>query len=214
MPTLQTLLTFFATTTLLALTPGPDNVFVLMQSLQRGARAGLCVVLGLCCGLVLHTAAVALGLAAVLATSSTAFTVLKLLGAAYLTYLAWHMLRATPVGIQPAPTGPGADASAPKALRMVGRGLLMNLMNPKVLIFCLAFLPQFADPARGSVTLQITLLGGVFIVTTLLVFGAIALFSGRLGAWLQRSARAQYWLERITGVVFLGLALRLASATR
>ena len=210
MPTLQTLIAFFGVAVLLALTPGPDNLFVLVQSAQRGWRAGMCVVLGLCLGLVGHTAAVALGLAAVFAASSAAFTALKLCGAAYLAWLAWGALRA------PATAG-GAQAlpeQAGGALRMVGRGVVMNLTNPKVLIFFLAFLPQFADPARGALAPQIMALGLVFMAATLLVFGAIACFSGAFGALLQRSARAQRLLNRTAGLVFLGLAVRLATAQR
>ncbi len=215
MPSVQTLIAFFGVAVLLALTPGPDNIFVLLQSAQRGWRAGMCVVLGLCLGLVGHTAAVALGLAAVFAASSTAFTALKLCGAAYLAWLAWGALRA-PVrgGDGPAPGGREAGQPRVGALRMVGRGVVMNLTNPKVLIFFLAFLPQFADPARGALAPQIMLLGLVFMLATLLVFGAIACFSGVFGTLLQGSARAQRLLNRSAGLVFLGLALRLATAQR
>ena len=97
---------------------------------------------------------------------------------------------------------------------MVGRGVVMNLTNPKVLIFFLAFLPQFADPARGGMARQILVLGVVFMLSTFLVFGAIACFSGAFGALLQRSARAQRMLNRVAGLVFLGLAVRLATAER
>ena len=97
---------------------------------------------------------------------------------------------------------------------MVGRGVLMNLSNPKVLLFFLAFLPQFADPARGPVALQLMVLGAVFMLATLLVFGAIACFSGVFGALLLRSARAQRLLNRVAGVVFLGMAARLVMAQR
>ena len=97
---------------------------------------------------------------------------------------------------------------------MVGRGVVMNLTNPKVLVFFLAFLPQFAEPARGSMALQIMLLGLVFMLASLLVFGAIACFSGAFGALLQGSARAQKWLNRAAGLVFLGLALRLLTVER
>ncbi|EER58091.1 lysine exporter protein LysE/YggA, partial [Acidovorax delafieldii 2AN] len=105
-------------------------------------------------------------------------------------------------------------AGGPGLGRMVGRGMVMNLTNPKVLVFFLAFLPQFADPARGSVAVQLMLLGVVFMLATLLVFGAIACFSGGFGALLQRSARAQTVLNRVAGLVFLGLAVRLATAER
>lgn len=215
MPSIETLAAFFGVAVLLGLTPGPDNVFVLLQSAQRGWRAGMCVVLGLCMGLVVHTAAVALGLAAVFAASSMAFTVLKVLGAAYLAYLAWQALRApaaTPGSAAQATEGGGARAGG--LARMVGRGMVMNLTNPKVLIFFLAFLPQFADPARGSVAVQLMVLGVVFMLATLIVFGAIACFSGVFGAVLLRSARAQAVLNRVAGLVFLGLAVRLATAQR
>ncbi|WP_455553738.1 LysE family translocator [Comamonas kerstersii] len=215
MPAIDTLIAFFGVAVLLALSPGPDNLFVLVQSAQRGWRLGMCVVVGLCLGILVHTTAVALGLAAVLAASSTAFTVLKWCGAAYLAWLAWGALRA-PSQVSDTPVG--SSAAQPlqlrEALRMVGRGVVMNITNPKVLIFFLAFLPQFADPARGSVAWQIACFGAVFVLATFLVFGAIACFSGVFGGLLQRSARAQWWLNRLAGVVFLGLAVRLATTQK
>lgn len=213
MPTAETLVAFFGIAVLLALSPGPDNVFVLLQSIRHGARAGLAVVVGLCAGLVVHTAAVALGLAAVFASSPMAFTALKYCGAAYLAYLAWQAWRAPAT-----PADAALRASAPldgRALRrMAARGMLMSLSNPKVLMFFLAFLPQFADPARGSLAPQIMLLGGVFMLAAMLVFGAMACFSGVFGRLLQRSAGGQRWLNRVTALVFVGLALRLASLQR
>jgi len=211
MPSADTLIAFLGVSILLGLTPGPDNIFVLLQSAQRGWRAGMAVVVGLCCGLVVHTGAVALGLAAVFAASAVAFTVLKLLGAAYLAYLAWQALRAP---LSSAGPDAGAQGTAPSLWRMVGRGVVMNLSNPKVLVFFLAFLPQFADPARGAMGGQLMVLGLVFIVATLLVFGAIACFSGVFGSLLLRSPRAQQWLNRVAGGVFLGLAVRLATSQR
>lgn len=208
MTSLETTIAFFSVSVLLALTPGPDNVFVLLQSAMRGRAAGMLVVLGLCTGLLVHTTAVALGLAAVFAASAIAFTVLKFIGAAYLLYLAWQAFHA-PAGV----------ASAGKAERMSGRqmyarGIIMNLTNPKVAIFFLAFLPQFANPEHGSLVLQMLWLGAVFILATLLVFGAIAYFSGSFGAALNRSVRAQRLLNKLSGMVFAGLAIRLASAQR
>lgn len=215
MPTWDVLIAFFGVSVLLGLSPGPDNLFVLVQSAQRGWRVGLCVVLGLCIGVVGHTAAVALGLAAVVAASPMLFTALKVCGAAYLLYMAWGAWRA-PVEISET-----AQAQAQRdvltlqsALGWIGRGVVMNLTNPKVLIFFLAFLPQFADPARGSVPVQIMVLGCVFMASAWLVFGSIACFSGLFGQILQRSARAQRWLNRIAAAVFGALALRLVMVQR
>lgn len=208
MPDTHTLFSFFGIAVLLALTPGPDNLFVLMQSALWGRRAGIIVVLGLCTGILGHTAAVAVGLAAVFAASPLAFTALKLSGAAYLAYLAWQVLRA--------PAG-AATAARPARLdpgRLYARGIVMNLTNPKVLLFFLAFLPQFTSPAAGPIGAQIVVLGSVFIAATLLVFGAIAVFSGAAGALLQRSARARRILNVAAGLVFIGLALRLIAASR
>jgi len=201
-------LAFFGAAVLLALSPGPDNVFVLMQSATHGRRAGLLVTLGLCTGLLGHTAAVALGLAAVLAATPWAFWVIKLLGAAYLLYLAW--------GAWHAPVGP-IDSTRVPALRPLaayGRGIVMNLTNPKVALFFLAFLPQFVEPARGPIWTQILQLGALFMVATLLIFGAFAWFAGWIGAALRQSTRAQRLLNRAAAVVFAGLAARLVLVPR
>lgn len=216
MPSLDTLLQFFGLTVLLALSPGPDNLFVLMQSIQHGWRTGLLVVLGLCLGVCLHTLAVAMGLAALLAASPQLLTLLKLLGAAYLLWLAWGAWHA-PVATRTPDAAPQAPQIAPRpnlrqALRRIGRGLVMNLSNPKVLLFFLAFLPQFAHPARGPVAAQVVVLGAVFALSTLLVFGSIAFFSGSFGQALQRSARMQRVLNRSASIVFAALALRLLIA--
>ena len=208
MLTFDIALSFFGIAVLLALAPGPDNVFVVMQSAMWGRRSGMLVVLGLCTGLIGHTAAVAIGLAAIFATSATAFNVLKLAGAAYLVYLAWGALTAN-----------GRPTTDVKPLHSSGlalyrRGIVMNLTNPKVSIFFLAFLPQFTTPARGSVALQTLLLGALFMLATLLVFGVLAWFAGALGEKMQSSARWQKLLNRAAGVVFLGLAVKLAMSHR
>lgn len=208
MPPIDTLIAFFGISLLLGLTPGPDNVFVLLQSAMRGPRAGMVVVLGLCTGLLVHTAAVALGLATLFAASATAFVVLKICGALYLAWLAWQAFRA------PAGTAASSGTEPAGGWRMYARGVVMNLTNPKVVIFFLAFLPQFVAPQRGQIALQIGVLGLLFIVATLLVFGAIALGSGLFGTLLLRSPRAQRALNWFAGAVFLGLAVRLATSQR
>jgi threonine/homoserine/homoserine lactone efflux protein len=208
MPALETTVGFFTVAVLLGFTPGPDNLFVLMQSVSRGRRAGLLVMLGLCAGLCVHTAAVALGLAAVFAASPMAFVVLKVAGAVYLLYLAWQAFRA------PA-SAPGSDDGTPApAMKLFGRGVVMNLTNPKVLLFFLAFLPQFVDTGAGPVAPQVVWFGLWFIVATLIAFGTIAWLAGAIGERLRRSQRAQLWLNRAAGIAFAGLAVRLLSDQR
>jgi len=204
----ETLVLFFAASVALGVAPGPDNIFVLTQSALHGRLAGVLVTLGLCTGLVAHTAAVALGVAAVFQTSALAFTVLKLVGAAYLIYLAWGAFRAGAAELST------TDAPALVGRQLYVRGVVMNITNPKVAIFFLAFLPQFADPDAGSLTVQMLLFGLVFIVATLLVFGAVAWTAGFLGEWLRGSARAQVVMNRVAGTVFLALAVRLAVSER
>jgi len=205
---LDTLITFSTASVLLALAPGPDNIFVLTQSALRGRIAGLLVTLGLCTGVLVHTTAVAFGVAVIFQVSAVAFTMLKLFGAGYLLYLAWHAFRASSETI---------TAGQPDGLthaRLYRRGIIMNVTNPKVSIFFLAFLPQFADPARGSLTIQMLLLGGVFIGSTIFIFGGIALTAGSIGQWLNRSPKTQVVMNRIAGTVFVGLALKLATTSR
>ncbi|MDT8424282.1 MAG: LysE family translocator, partial [Desulfuromonadales bacterium] len=201
---LDTLLAFFCAALILCLAPGPDNLFVLTQSALSGRAAGVSVTLGLCTGLIGHTIAVTCGVAALIQTSATAFTVLKLCGAIYLLYLAWQAWRAPSTELKSVGNG---DRTFSHLYR---RGILMNITNPKVSIFFLAFLPQFTDPARGSVAFQLALLGVIFIVATILVFGSVALLAGSLRRWLKRSSGAQTVMNRIAGTVFGGLAVKLA----
>jgi threonine/homoserine/homoserine lactone efflux protein len=202
---LETLAAFLMASILLGLSPGPDNIFVLTQSALRGRVAGLLVTLGLCTGLIIHTLAVTFGVAVIFQASTVAFTALKLCGAGYLLYLAWHAFRAS---VEKISTHGKNELSYGKLYQ---RGIIMNVTNPKVSIFFLAFLPQFADPARGSLVLQMMMLGGAFIFSTILVFGSIALLAGSIGYWLNRSPKTQVIMNRLAGTVFIGLALKLAT---
>jgi threonine/homoserine/homoserine lactone efflux protein len=203
---LQTIIPFFGIAVVLGLAPGPDNLFVLLQSAMRGVRAGMVVVLGLCTGLLVHTAAVAFGLAGLFAASHVAFAALKIIGALYLAYLAWQAFRA------PADMVASGSTESVALGQMYRRGIVMNLTNPKVVIFFLAFLPQFVVPDHGRIALQILMLGAIFVIATLLVFSAVAWGSGTFGALLLGSARARRGLNWFAGLVFLGLALRLATS--
>lgn len=204
----DTAFVFLLASVALAFAPGPDNIFVLTQSALHGRAAGLLVTLGLCTGVIVHTAAVALGVAVLFATSAVLFNALKIIGALYLLYLAWGAFRAGSADI----AAKRSDALTTRKLYF--RGVIMNITNPKVAVFFLAFLPQFADPSRGALSVQLLLLGTLFILVTLLVFGLIAWFAGYLGEWLQRSPRVQRGMHWLAGTVFAGLALRLATAER
>ncbi|MEE8150738.1 MAG: LysE family translocator [Nitrosomonadaceae bacterium] len=205
---IETIVLFFGASVALSLAPGPDNIFVLTQSALYGRNAGVLVTAGLCTGLLVHTAAVSLGVAAIFQTSVLAFNILKIVGAGYLLYLAWLAFRAGAAKI---------DDSGDTKLewrKLYARGVVMNITNPKVAIFFLAFLPQFADPARGSITIQMLIFGGIFILAAFLIFGSIAWSAGFLGEWLKGSDKAQVIMNRIAGTVFAGLALRLATSER
>lgn len=208
MPPPDALVACFAAAVLLALAPGPDNLFVLAQSARYGPAAGLSITAGLCTGLLAHTTAVVLGMAALLQAYPAAFGVLRTAGAVYLLYLAWQALRADG---NDTVTGSAARLSVARYYR---RGIIMNLTNPKVAMFFLALLPQFASPAHVPLAGQLALLGALFILATLLVFGAIALLAGWTGAWLGRTPAARALLRYGAAAVLAGLALKLLLASR
>ena len=201
---IETITVFLAASLALTLAPGPDNIFVLTQSALHGRKAGLLVTLGLCTGLLVHTAAISLGVAVIFQTSALAFNVLKLAGVVYLLYLAIQAFRASSAKLDK------TEKINVVWQKLYSRGIIMNITNPKVVIFFLAFLPQFADPSRGSITIQMLLFSGLFIGTTLLIFGTVAWFAGFLGEWLKSSGKTQIIMNRVAGTVFIGLALRLA----
>lgn len=208
MPELDVLSVFFLAAVALGFVPGPDNIFVLTQSALYGRLPGLVVTLGLCTGLLFHTVAVAFGVAAIFSASAIAFTVIKLFGAAYLLYLAWQAFRAGTSRIS------SEEGSQPSLSQLYRRGIVMNITNPKVAIFFLAFLPQFADPSVGPLVPQLLGLGCIFILATILVFGLVAWGAGFLGEWLKGSPTAQLVLNRVAAFVFVALAVRLAATQR
>ncbi|MCU7845162.1 MAG: LysE family translocator [Candidatus Thiodiazotropha sp. (ex Monitilora ramsayi)] len=203
---IETMMSLFATAVVLALVPGPDNLFVLTQSVLQGRWAGLMATLGFSTGLIFHTLAVTLGVAAIFQTSHLAFTLLKIFGAAYLLYLAWRYLRMPMIE-------PGSVSIPPlEPWQFYRRGIIMNVTNPKVSLFFLAFLPQFADPQAGSVVWQMIVFGLLFILATLLVFGGLALLAGAVSPWLNRKPRLQRGIYWVAALIFVVLAVRLMLA--
>ena len=201
-----TLILFITSAILLAFSPGPDNLFVLTISIARGAAAGVVTTLGLCTGLVVHTSAVVLGVAVVIQESALAFTMLKVAGALYLLWLAWKAFRAPTESVV-------ANRNHETFKQLYLRGILMNIMNPKVALFFLAFLPQFVRTDAGSVAWQICVYGLLFMLSALLVFSLNSFSAGWLGSRF-RSGSSQRLLNRLSGVVFAGLAIRLLLAER
>lgn len=190
---------------LLNVTPGPDNLFIATRSMSQGWRAGMVASLGVCCGVFGHILAAALGLAALLATSATAFLVVKLVGAVYLLWLGVGLLRQS--GHQALPPA----QLPPQHLRQLFRqGLLCNLLNPKVALFFLAFVPQFIEHDADSKTLAFLYLGIIFDLNSLLWCTLLAWVSARAGTHLRRSRRISHWLNRGVGSLFVLLGIRLA----
>ena len=201
---LEQLVLFVPAAVLLSLSPGPDNLFVVTQSMVHGPRSGLATTAGLCTGLVVHTLLVSLGAAAIFQSSVLAFAILKYVGAAYLLYLAWQAFKSQPDVIQ-------TDNKPATPLKVLyRRGVIMNLANPKVSVFFLAFLPQFVDTEAGHISLQLMALGACFIVVAAVIFSLLSLFAGQLGNRLKQSGQVQRWLQRIAGGVFTALAFKLA----
>ena len=205
---LETMLVFIGVAAALAAVPGPDNIFVLTQSAVHGRIAGLIVTLGIALGLFVHTTAVALGVAVIFQTSQYAFSTLKYAGAAYLLYLAWQAFTASKGKFE------GDKSKSETAPKQFLRGFTLCIANPKVTIFFLAFLPQFVVPENGPIIAQFYQLGALMVCVTLVVFGAVAIAAGSLGAWIKGSPKTQIWLNRISGIVFVSLAVKLATAEK
>ncbi|SDB84958.1 LysE family translocator [Paraburkholderia lycopersici] len=195
---------FLATSIAITFAPGPDNLQVLARGISQGRAAGLVAALGFAAGVTFHTTLAALGVAAVLRSSPLAFQILKLAGAAYLVWIGVKALRSQ--GLATAGDRPRQPLSA-----IFRQSVLGNIMNPKVTLFFVVFLPQFVD-AHGaqSVTLQMLELGLVFMAQTVVVFSAFGLCAGTIGGWLKRRPRAGAWLDRLAGLTFIAIGIRVA----
>lgn len=200
---------FALTVLVLNATPGVDLVFTVSRTLQHGVRTGLAGAAGISAGCVVHALGAAFGLAALLAVSTTAFTVLKGLGAAYLVWLAVGMLRSALATPAARTADVVAEAPVPH-WRVFRQGLLTNVLNPKVALFFLAFLPQFIDADAPHKTLAFLALGGWFVLQSALFLIALVLLTARLRHLGRGSATTGRWLNGLGSVLFLGLAARLA----
>ncbi|WNG26727.1 LysE family translocator [Cystobacter fuscus] len=206
---LTTSMFFLAATLALNVTPGPDMLYVVARSVSEGRKAGIVSALGIAAGCLVHTFAIAAGLSGLLMAVPLAFEVVKLTGAAYLLYLGVRALLSRDDTGLAAPTVESARLWA-----IFRQGVVTNVLNPKVALFFLAFLPQFVDPKRGPVSAQLVLLGFLFNASGTLVNTVVALVSSGAGRWTKRRAGSSTLFKRATGLVFVGLGLRLALLER
>ena len=203
MPSAHALLLFSLATIALLVVPGPAVLFIVARSMDQGRSAGLVSVAGVHCGTIVHVAAAALGVTAILAASETGFDAVRYAGAAYLLYLGVRTLLRRR-------NGDGAEPQAAPLRRIFAQAVVVNVLNPKTALFMVAFLPQFVDPDAGSVPLQILALGAVFILLGLISDGAYALGSARAAARLRRWPRFPVVQRYASGAVYIGLGLAAA----
>jgi threonine/homoserine/homoserine lactone efflux protein len=198
MPSASTLAVFAAASFALIVVPGPSVLYIVGASISQGRRAGLTSMLGVQAGGLVHVFAAAIGVSALIASSAEAFNVVKFAGAAYLVYLGVQRIRHA-----------GEDDHEQQAPRshahLFRQGVVVNILNPKVAIFFVAFLPQFIDPAAGTPGLQIIVLGLVFLLIAMISDGAYALLAGTAAEHLRGSFRSRQRLDRVSGTIIIGL---------
>jgi len=195
---------FLIAAMMLTLAPGPDNIYVLTRGIAQGKKAGLVAALGFSSGLFFHTLLAVLGFAAIIKAYPTAYHALQYAGAAYLVYLGIRTLRSA------ASMSLEATMTPVSLSRIYWQSVIANILNPKVTLFFIAFLPQFVNVHAGHVAWQMLLLAVVFILQALAIFSAIAFFSGIVGAYFKRQAHTALYLNRLAGCAFVGLGIRIA----
>lgn len=206
MPDTTALALFVATAIAILITPGPAVLYIVARSVDQGRLAGIVSTLGVHVGTLIHVTAAALGISALLVSSAFAFSVVKLLGAAYLVYLGVRKFMEGDTLVQP-------TVLERKRLREIFlQGVIVNVLNPKTALFFLAFLPQFVDVSKGQVALQVVFLGGLFVVLGIFSDGLYAVLAGGLGGWLKRNVRLRRAQRYFAGGVFVSLGIAMAFA--
>jgi len=203
---IETIIAFVTASVVLSLVPGPDNLFVMSHSALKGWRIGFYITLGLCTGLIGHTILVAIGVSVIFQTSAIAFNGLKIIGACYLLYLAWLSVQNKELNLG------GTDKNNTNRSYYF-TGVIMNLTNPKVALFFLVFLPQFVNTSNDNVTIQIFLLGLLFILSALCVFTLIAYLASFLENFLKQSKTVNKNLNILAALIYLSLAINLFFVT-
>ena len=199
---IETLFSFALATSILAISPGPDNIFVLTQSIVYGKKYGLATVFGLITGCIIHTTLVAFGVSAIIKENENLFFAIKVFGALYLLYLAYQVFKAD------AEIFLSEDNVEKKStLALYKQGFIMNVLNPKVSIFFLAFFPQFLFSDTLSNVIQFYVLGGIFMLVSLIIFSLIAILSGAISNYIKKYKRIGYVLKWLQIVVFVTIAI-------
>lgn len=199
-------LVFVSAALALNVSPGPDLIYILSRSVAHGRRVGLASAAGVCTGAFVHVLAASVGLSAILATSATAFTVVKYLGAAYLIYLGIKSLRSAGASF----ASNSETESSVSLWQAFRQGVLIDVLNPKVAIFFMAFLPQFVRPGHGSESSQLVVLGALVIGVAIVVEACFVLAASRATNFFRTNPSASVWLDRILGSVLMTLGIRLA----
>lgn len=197
-PDASTIVLFMTSAFMLTLAPGPDIIYVAMRGLAQGWKAGVVAALGLVTGIFVHIFLAAIGLSAVLASSPLLFAMVKYAGAAYLLYIGWQIFNAPPVNI-------GKDNVKPALGQIFRQTIFMNILNPKVALFFLAFLPQFVDTNSEFVTEQFIIFGFLFQFIALMIMGSVGLFSGAITARLGSGGGQSLWLTKVAGSAVISL---------
>lgn len=202
-------LTFFTAAILLNLSPGPDLIFIVSQTSKKGIQSGFAAVSGIWIGTFVHVIFAALGLSAILMTSAVAFSAVKWVGAVYLIWIGIQSIRSKGTSFQ-------SDSKPPqKNLRKsFQQGILVSLLNPKVAIFFLAFLPQFIEPQAGAISVQLFLHGFLIIVVAAFVEIPMILISGKLISYLSKNTSVSLWMDRGLGALLIWLGIKLATSNR
>ena len=205
--TQASLLCFLGASVALTIAPGPDNLFVLTQGVARGRKPAVITALGMCSGISVHTTAAAFGLSAVFYSSAFAFNLVKCAGAAYLLYLAYKVMKERS-------TIQLSAATEMNSMALFRRGFIMNVLNPKVAMFFLSFLPQFVNPETSCFPLRILLLGFVFMAQAVVIFSLIGFFSGSIGSFILARPGVARRFDWLTAGVLASLGVRLVLTER
>lgn len=206
---LSNLYMFIVASFVLCLVPGPDNIFVLTQGMTKSKKAAIVTTLGLTTGLIIHTSAAAFGISVILQTSEIAFNIVKYLGAAYLLYIAYQAFK-----YRNEPLDLSVQNSSGELKKLYVKGFIMNILNPKVSIFFLAFLPQFVTPANGNIPLQMIVLGLIFMMITIVVFSSVGVAGNMLSSKLLEKPSIVKYMNTLTSFVLVSLGLKLALSSR